>query len=171
MLRILFFLLLPFMLLAQSSNWNSVVDLNLSVGLNDRIDLYTNKDGNHILVEDGSTLKYYLYGPTGSQIRTYTVDGSITSTYSKITGWDNTLYISYKEGSTIYIKKSTDAGQNWTNIDNISVGSSDTDGLELWANTNGLHIVYSAYENGNYESKYRLSQHQDTEWINAHGLL
>ena len=77
MYRIFVFLLLPLFLFAQSSNWNDVIDLNLSVNDDDRIDLYTDEDGNHILVENGSTLKYYLYSSSGSQVRTYTIDGSI----------------------------------------------------------------------------------------------
>ena len=72
--RLFVFLLLPVVIFAQSSNWNSVVDLNLNVTANDRLDLYTDKDGIHILVENGSTLKYYLYSLAGSQVRTSTID-------------------------------------------------------------------------------------------------
>ena len=72
MLRILFLLAIPLFIWAQSSDWNSIVDLNLSVTSNARTDLYTDSDGNHLLVENGSTLKYYLYSAQGSQVRNYT---------------------------------------------------------------------------------------------------
>lgn len=168
MLRILCLFLLPFLLHSQSSNWNSIVDLNLSVNWNDYIDLYTDEDGNHILVENGSTLKYYLYSYSGSQVRNYTIDGSISSTFSKVTGWDGNIYVSYKEGSTIYTKKSTNAGQNWSGLANISLDDSDSDGLELWTDNNGLHIVYSEWDDNDdeYETYYKLSEHLSSNWIN-----
>ena len=169
MLRILFFVLLPLFLIAQSSDWNSVVDLNLSVNGNDRIDLYTNKDGNHILVENGSTLKYYLYSYSGSQVRSYTIDGSISSTFSKVAGWDGKIYVSFKEGSTIYTKQSTNAGQSWTSINSISLANSTSDGMELWTDSNGLHIVYSVLTNqlnNDYETYYKLSNHDQSSWTN-----
>ncbi|HFD32635.1 MAG TPA: T9SS type A sorting domain-containing protein [Gammaproteobacteria bacterium] len=168
MLRLLFFILIPAVLFAQSSNWNSVVDLNLSVNSTDRLDLYTDKSGNHILVENGSTLKYYLYSYSGSLIRQYTIDASASVDYSKIVGWDGTLYVSYKKGSTIYTKVSNNAGQSWSGINNISMNNSNSDGLELWADDNGLHIVYSEWDSEQevYETKYKLSQHRQSNWIN-----
>jgi hypothetical protein len=158
--RIFTFLLLPVILFAQSSNWNSVVDLNLSVNDYDRLDLYIDTDGIHVLVENGSTLKYYLYSLSGSQIRTSTIDGSISSTFSKLVGWDGTIYVSYKEGSTIYTKKSSNAGQSWSNLDNINLSSSSSDGLEICTDGNGLHIVYNVVS----ESYYRLSEHGYSTW-------
>ena len=168
MLRLLFFVLIPAFLFAQSSNWNSVVDLNLSVNSTDRLDLYTDKSGNHILVENGSTLKYYLYSYSGSLIRQYTIDASASVDYSKIVGWDGKLYVSYKKGSTIYTKVSNNAGQSWSGINNISMNNSNSDGLELWADDNGLHIVYSEWDSEQevYETKYKLSNHNYSYWIN-----
>ncbi len=91
MLRLIFILLIPVFLFAQSSNWKNVVDLNLNVNSTDCIDLYTDKSGNHILVENGSMLKYYLYSYSGSLIRSTTIDASASAAYSKIAGWDGWL--------------------------------------------------------------------------------
>lgn len=169
MLRLLFIVLIPAFLFSQNSNWKSVVDLNLSVNSTDHIDLYTDKNGNHILVENGSTLKYYLYSYSGSQVRSTTINGSISSAYSKITGWDGKLYISYKKGSTIYTKVSNNAGQSWTGINNINLNNSDLDGLELWTDSNGLHLVYSEWDSEQevYETKYKYSEHGESYWKNA----
>ena len=52
----LFLLLVPF--LSVSQTWLSSVDLNLTVNSEDRIDIYTNKDGNHIILHTSSQLKY-----------------------------------------------------------------------------------------------------------------
>lgn len=59
-------LLLSVVGFSQSSNWNSVIDLNVSVSNSDRIDLYTDKDGNHVIVQKSSQLVYYLFSATGS---------------------------------------------------------------------------------------------------------
>lgn len=152
--------------MAQSSNWNSDVDLNHATGSGDGTDIYTDSDGNHILIGDGSSLTYYLYSPSGTQVRSHTFENSLSSAvYNKIVGHDNTVYVSYRKGSTIYTEKSTDAGQNWSSLNNISISTSDSDGLELWADDAGLHIVYSLKVSGNYESYYKRSAHNFSNWV------
>ncbi|RMH65652.1 MAG: T9SS C-terminal target domain-containing protein [Calditrichaeota bacterium] len=168
MLRLLFLLIMPIFLFAQSSNWDAVVDLNLTVTHTyDKTDLYSDRNGNHIIVENGSTLKYYLYSSSGSLIRSSTIEPSITSTFSKITGYDGTVYLSYIKGNTLYSKQSVDAGQTWTNLNNITLNSSTSDGMELWTDSNGLHVVYSSLENGVYESHYALSKPGLPYWVDS----
>ncbi len=59
-------LLFPIFGFSQSSDWLSTINLNVSVNSSDRIDLYTDKDGNHIIVQKSNQLVYYLFNPTGN---------------------------------------------------------------------------------------------------------
>jgi hypothetical protein len=70
-------LLIPIWGISQSTNWNSVIDLNVTVDNNARIDLYTDKDGNHVIVQKSNQLVYYFFSATGTQIRTSTRDNNI----------------------------------------------------------------------------------------------
>lgn len=71
-------LLIPCAGIPQSSNWLSTIDLNVSVNSGDRIDLYTDKDGNHVIVQKSNQLVYYLFSATGTQIRTSTRDNNVS---------------------------------------------------------------------------------------------
>jgi len=62
--------LIPIGGFSQSSNWNSIIDLNVTVSSGDRIDLYTDRDGNHVIVHKSNQLVYYLFNAAGSQVRT-----------------------------------------------------------------------------------------------------
>ena len=109
------FVLTPFLIFAQT--WRSTIDLNISVDYGDRIDLYTNVDGNHILLHEGSQIKYYLFSYNGSQVRSSTGVSSINENtrLAKLNGYQDTVYVSYKNGGYIYTKRSTNAGQSWSN--------------------------------------------------------
>jgi hypothetical protein len=72
------FMLLPFAVFSQSSNWLSTINLNVSVTYNDRVDLYTDTDGNHIIVQKSNQLVYYLFSPTGTLIRSSVRDNNVS---------------------------------------------------------------------------------------------
>jgi hypothetical protein len=153
---------------AQSSNWNNAIDLNVTVNSADRIDLYTDADGNHVIVRKSNQLVYYLFSATGSQIRSSVIDNfSENPRLSRIAGWEGNVYISYKKSGTILTQKSTDAGANWDDLQDITLPNSTSNGLELWTDDNGLHIAYSAYDPNNYEynTYYRMHPHtQPSNW-------
>jgi hypothetical protein len=70
------FMLLPFAVFSQSSNWLSTINLNVSVNSTDRIDLYTDVEGNHVIVQKSNQLVYYLFNPTGTLIRSSVRDNN-----------------------------------------------------------------------------------------------
>lgn len=164
-------LLLPVVGFSQSSNWNSAVDLNVSVSSSDRIDLYTDKDGNHVIVQKSNQLVYYLFSATGSQVRTSTRDNNVNEDpkLSRIVGWQGKLYIIYKEGDKIKTQKSTDAGANWstTAVNEITMNSSTSNGLDAWTDADGVHLVYSEYDNGNssYKTMYQRNDGDQSNWV------
>lgn len=162
-------LLLPIVGFSQSSNWNSAIDLNVSVNSSDRIDLYTDKDGNHVIVQKSNQLVYYLFSATGSQVRTSTRDNNVSEDprLSRIVGWQGELYIIYKEGDKIKIQKSTDAGANWstTVVNEITMNNSTSNGLDAWTDADGIHLVYSEYDNGNYKTWYQRNDGDTPNWV------
>ena len=161
-----FLLFVPF--LSFSQTWLSTVDLNLTVDSEDRIDIYTNKDGNHIILQTQSQLKYYLFSATGTQIRSTTIDNNISETprLSCISGYLDTVYVIYKKGSKIYGKRTTDAGQNWTSLNDISLTNSSCNGISAYCDDDRLYFSWSEYTSlqYNYESYYRSIRHNSTSW-------
>ena len=56
---------------AQNPEWGSVKETNINVGSALSFDIFTNQDGNHIIVQESNSLKYYkmnLNGQAGSPI-------------------------------------------------------------------------------------------------------
>lgn len=163
--------LIPIGGFSQSSNWNSIIDLNVTVSSGDRIDLYTDRDGNHVIVHKSNQLVYYLFNAAGSQVRTSVRDNFTEDPrLSKIIGYAGNLYIVYKKGSFIKTQKSTNGGATWstTSVDDIGLTYSTVNGLEVWTDANGLHVAYSEeYDsnNGKYDTFYRMVPHNDHTWI------
>jgi hypothetical protein len=77
-LVVVLWLLLPVMAFSQSSNWLSTINLNVSVNSSDRIDLYTDVNGNHIIVQKSNQLVYYLFSPSGTLIRSSVRDNNVS---------------------------------------------------------------------------------------------
>jgi hypothetical protein len=164
-------LLLPLLGFSQSSNWLSTIDLDVSVSSSDRIDLYTDKDGNHIIVQKSNQLVYYLFSATGSQVRTSTRDNNVSESprLSRIVGREGKLYIIYKEGDKIKTQRSTDAGANWstTAVNEITLDNSTSNGIDAWTDANGVHLVYSEYDdsNENYITWYQRNPFDQQNWV------
>jgi hypothetical protein len=52
-------------LIAQTPNWTSVKETNINVGSALSVDIFTNRDGNHIIVQESNNLKYYKMNLNG----------------------------------------------------------------------------------------------------------
>ncbi len=136
---ILFTVLLSSVIFSQTPNWTNVKETNISVGIWDEVDIFTNKDGSHIIVLSGGTLKYYkmnLNGVAGSPI---TIDYSAVS--PSITGDADNIYIVYGIGSQMRVKRSTNGGSNWSLIQTFDLAASAYWMESVMSNKN-LHITY-----------------------------
>ncbi|RMF55131.1 MAG: hypothetical protein D6748_15600, partial [Calditrichaeota bacterium] len=168
--RLIFLLVITLIVigLAQSSNWNNTINLNISVNSADRIDLYTDADGNHVIVQKSNQLVYYLFSATGNQIRSTVIDNFTEDPrLSQIAGWNGNVYISYKKGGNILTKKSSNAGSTWNDLQPITLPNSTSNGIDLWTDGSGLHIAYSAYDpnNSEYNTYYQRHPHEpNTLW-------
>lgn len=133
----LFFKAMILLLFASYSSigqtWKSSVDLDVEVGSGDRIDLFTNADGNHVLIHDGSSVVYRLFSYNGTAVRNQTITSSIDEDerLAKISGYNSYVYISYKDEDYIYTKRSTNAGQSWSSMESIEMDDDVSNGMEL----------------------------------------
>jgi hypothetical protein len=124
------------------------------------MDLFTNKDGNHIIVQNSNStnsIKYYLLNSSGTVLRSSTIETSGGATFPSISGSNDKVYLVYKLGSNLKLYKSTNAGQSWVTLYTQSIGNNTCNGVDIVYDTRGLHVVYAMQDNGSdYETYYRL---------------
>jgi len=166
---IILFLVMTASLFSQS--WNNVVQTTIQFNTMVGLDLATNRDGNHILVNDyfynGShnySLKYYLLNSSGSVIRSYTLEnfqGGGGIQFANIDGANDRIYVVYKLGNQIKTRKSTNAGISWTNDSNIlpiNIGNNTCNHIDITfgKDDNALHVVWATQDAGSdYKTYYR----------------
>lgn len=154
----LFMVLFSAVLLAQTPNWTSVKETNINVGSAISVDIFTNRDGNHIIVQESNNLKYYkmnLNGVAGSPI---TIENSSVVSPS-ISGNDDYIFIVYGIGSQIRVRRSTNGGTNWTLWTSFSIATSAS-WMESVVSNQKLHVTY-------LESsivKYRFRNQDGSTW-------
>jgi hypothetical protein len=126
---------------AQSPNWTGVKETNINVGAAWSVDIFTNQDGNHIIVQESSKLKYYKMNINGSAGSPLTIESSAVVSPS-ISGDANNIYIVYRKSSesSIIVKHSTDGGSNWSNLSTFS--NSNASSIESVVSNSNLHITY-----------------------------
>lgn len=85
---------------------------------------------------------------------------------SRVTGWQDKVYVIYKKGSYIYAKRSEDAGQTWTNIIPQEMDYSESNGLEVTSDDAGVHMAWSEqYGTPDYfETNYSILEHDEGFW-------
>lgn len=170
-LILVFYLIMFSFTFVISQTWKNEIELctwGLSVGSDDMLDLYTNKNGNHYILHLDNQLVYRLYAYNGQLIRNITIDNfSESSRLSRITGYGNNVYIIYKKGGYIYTKRSTDAGQNWSsNITPNTMTHSVSNGLDVYSDNLGVHMAWSEKygEPNYYETNYSFLGHNQNYW-------
>ncbi|MCH8033566.1 MAG: hypothetical protein IH950_07405, partial [Bacteroidetes bacterium] len=154
---LILFLIMTTLLFSQS--WNNTVATSISEPNAEKMDLFTNRDGNHLIVQNSNSsnsLKYYLLNSSGSIVRSATIETSGSAEFPNISGDNDKVYIIYKLGSNLKLKKSTNAGQNWASLDNQGIGSNTCNGVDIVYDYRGVHVVYAMKDNGSdYETYYR----------------
>ncbi|MFO7526630.1 MAG: T9SS type A sorting domain-containing protein [Ignavibacteriaceae bacterium] len=143
-------------IIAQNPNWTSVKETNINVGSALSFDIFTNQDGNHIIVQTSDSLKYYkmnLNGQAGSPITLESV--SVVS--PSITGDGTRLYVVYRRSSetTIRAKYSTNGGSSWLNLSNTLTNQSASS-IESVMSNNNIHITFQVGSSVYYSRKYAL---------------
>ena len=155
---IILFLIMTTYLFSQS--WNSIVTTTINEPNLVKMDLFTNKDGNHIIVQNSNSsnsIKYYLLNSSGTVVRSSTIETSGGAEFPNISGDNDKIYVVYKIGSNLRVRKSTNAGQSWiTSIVDKDIGNNTCNGVDIVYGYGALHVVYAMQDNGsNYETYYR----------------
>ncbi len=106
-------------------------------------------------------------------VRSATIETSLDAQFPNISGDNDKVYIVYKLGSNLKLKKSTNAGQNWSSLNNQDVGNNTCNGIDIVYDGDGLHVVYAMQDNGSdYETYYRLisnDQWGSIEYVTGYG--
>ncbi len=166
--RILVILFILITIPIFSQGWNSPQELNIPSTDNSNLDLFTNREGNHILVAyaDYPTyyLKYYLVNSSGTVVRSHQFESQYVN-FANIDGNNDNLYIVYKLGNAIKTWKSTNQGQNWTALDNKTTSSNPCNNVDItWGkDDNTLHMVWATQDSeDDFETYY--SKLNNNQW-------
>ena len=126
---------------SQIPNWTIVKETNINVAnaseFNDGVDIFTNRYGNHIIVQESNNLKYYNMNVNGLA-SSQTIESSAVVTPS-ICGDANMIRIVYGLGNLIRIKRSSD-GVNWTQ--QTLTFDNTVSAVESIVSNGTLHITY-----------------------------
>ena len=133
------------------------------------IENFANKDGIHVVVfrdnySGNDPIDYYLINTQGTVLRSATI--SSNGTYPNIVGDNNSIYVVYRESDKIRIKKSTNAGQTWSNKADISIGTNPCSGVDAIYDSYGIHTVWGiGDQSGDYsEINYQRYSTQNESW-------
>lgn len=142
-LLFLIFLCSSVLMLAQTSNWTNVKETNinvadaLSAGF---VDIFTNRYGNHITVQESNNLKYYKMNINGVAESPVNIENSAVVTPS-ISGDDDNIYIVYGFGDEVRVRRSTDGGMNWSLWTSFNL-TTNASYMESVVSNNILHVTY-----------------------------
>lgn len=152
---ILLFVLFCTLTLAQG--WNSIVTTTINEPSLSKMDLFTNKDGNHILIQrSNGTIIYYNTNSSGTVISSKTETLVTGGDFPNIIGSNEKIYAIYKAGNYIKGKYSTNGGADWSSIPNKAITSNICNGIDaVYQNNYGVHVVWATKDsNPNYETHY-----------------
>jgi hypothetical protein len=153
-----------------AQEWNSIVTTSISESTLQKMDQFTNKNGNHLIIKKSNgNIVYYNINSLG------TVDVNKTATlesngdFPTITGNNDIVYAFYTTGSYIKLKYSTNGGTSWTydsNLD-LNIGSNECNGVEaVYEATRGVHMVWATLDSDPYFETYyyRLTPYPNPSW-------
>ncbi len=163
----LFVFLFSAVLLAQTQNWTSVKETNINVvnAVNlGGVDIFTNRDGNHIIVQESNNLKYYKMDLDGVSSSPIIIEYSSVVSPS-ISGNADNIYIVYGIGMQLRVKRSTNGGTNWTLIYSPNLAT-NASWMESVVSNGNLHVTYLEsgivkyrylYQNSTWNGPYTVS--------------
>jgi hypothetical protein len=167
----LFLLIVVLTSLSFGQSWNTIVTTTLSEPNVDKTDLFTNKDGNHLLVKRyNGNIVYYNLNSSGVVDAIKTITLETTGDFPNIVGSNEKIYALYKSGNFIKGKYSTNGGTNWTTLpNNISTTANECNGVDAVFQdglSGGVHLVWATRDNGsNFETYYYRLRESDYSWV------
>jgi len=153
----LIFLMALFCSVSFGQVWNSTIITSINEPNVEKMDLFTNKDGNHLLIKNtNGNIVYYNINFSGSVDNSKTITLESNGDFPNIVGSNDKIYAFYKAGDYIKFKYSTDGGASWNynyQLDKY-IGSELCNGIDaVYQNLKGVHLVYGIAQ-GNFETYY-----------------
>ena len=145
----LFILICFSTVLAQSVGWTDLRETEITVG-NNNYDIFTNRYGNNIIVQETGALKYYKMDVEGNTLSSSNLETSAVVSPS-ITGNADLIFVIYGISNEIRTKYSTDGGSNWSTLSNPIPATVIS--VESIVSKNNLHITYQ--ESNSVKHSYR----------------
>lgn len=147
-------------IIAQNPNWTSVKETDINVSSALSFDVFTNQDGNHIIVQESNSLKYYRMNVNGIAGSPVTLESNTSVVSPSIAGDATRLYVVYRKSSesVIRTKYSVDGGITWLNLSqqiNESGGA-----IESVMSNGRLHVTYQLTN----QVKYSYNNLNQTSW-------
>jgi hypothetical protein len=129
--------------IAQSGGWTDLMETDITVGNND-YDIFTNRYGNHILVQESSSLMYYKMDVNGNTVSPTPITLESSAVVSpSITGNADIIYVVYRKSTENYIrtKYSSDGGSSWSYL-STNPQNSNASSIECVFSKKKLHVTY-----------------------------
>jgi len=162
---ILFFIMTAYLF---SQGWNNTVTTTINEPNLVKMDLFTNKDGNHIIVQNLNTtnsIKYYLVNSSGTVVRSSTIETSGYAEFPNISGDNDKVYLVYKLGSNLKANYTTNAGQSWNSVSPKAIGSNTCNGVDIVYDYQGLHVVYAMKDSDPDYETYYYKLNSSNSWV------
>lgn len=149
---------------AQNPNWTSVKETDINVSSALSFDVFTNQDGNHIIVQESNSLKYYRMNVNGIAGSPVTLESNTSVVSPSITGDATRLYVVYRKSSESFIraKFSTNGGTSWLNFPYYISESGGS--IESVMSNDRLHITYQIGS----QVKYSRNNLNSTPWTSPY---
>ncbi|MDO8549349.1 MAG: sialidase family protein, partial [Ignavibacteria bacterium] len=139
-------------ILAQTPNWTNVKETNINVSSALSVDIFTNKDDNHIIVQESNALKYYKMNVNGVAGSPVTLESSSVVSPS-ISGDATRIYVVYRKSNetSIRTKYSTNGGSTWSYLSQ-NPPNSNASSIESVMSNGKLHVTYQVGNQVKYSS-------------------
>jgi len=155
----LFLFIVVLATLSFGQSWNTIVTTSIIEPNVDKTDLFTNKDGNHLIVKRyNGNIVYYNLNSSGAVDANKTITLETTGDFPNIVGSEDKIFALYKVGNLIKGKYSTNGGTNWTSLSyNISTSANECNGVDaIYDPAWGVHLVWATRDNGSdFETYYQ----------------
>ena len=155
--------------LTFGQGWNNTVTTSINESNLEKMDVFTNKDGNHLLIKrTNGNIVYYNFNSSGTVVGNKTTTLESNGDFPNIVGTNYKVFALYKSGNYIKGKYSTNGGSSWTSLPyNISTSANACNGVDaVYQDQVGVHIVYAMQDNGYYDFEtyyYKLNSYN--QWV------
>jgi hypothetical protein len=165
------FLITLFCSMSFGQGWNTTVTTSLSEPNLEKMDLFANSSGIHLLIKRTSGyILYYKLNSEGQVVIPVEENPVIFSTngdFPAITGTADIVYAFYKEGSNVKGRYSTTGGDSWISLPDRSTTSNTANGVDAVYQSGsggGVHLVWATQDAGsNFKTYY--SRLEDNQWV------